>query len=247
MLSAQLVRSDENCPSTDRPMPTTAIFNPTRPRHIKHCPYRKLDPFVRCDQSRSRLSIRRPAEQRRAEARGLRPRHYFMRLRVPWPDAGEGGTRDAIPSEHLMRERSAPQNRLSAETKEGIGSRGVAQERHGLFRSGAFAAARVRRPSIQNIRERYSDHPPARIPARLTSSRLVSSAAPRLFCLPMHVAQQCGPFATYRPVSCLPASTICGCITAHRSDDWQQNLPEPHCGADFMVPSSCFTIRGPLL
>jgi hypothetical protein len=64
MLSAQLVRSDENCPSTDRPMPTTAIFNPTRPRHIKHCPYRKLDHFVRCDQSRrSRLSIRRPAEQ----------------------------------------------------------------------------------------------------------------------------------------------------------------------------------------
>jgi len=25
MLSDQLVRSDENCPSTDRPMPTTAI------------------------------------------------------------------------------------------------------------------------------------------------------------------------------------------------------------------------------
>jgi hypothetical protein len=37
--------------------------------------------------------------------------------------------------------------------------RAVARERHGLFRCGAFAAARVRRPSIQNIR-RYSDHPP---------------------------------------------------------------------------------------
>jgi len=38
----------------------------------------------------------------------------------------------------------------------------VARERHGLFRCGAFAAARLRRPSIQNIRERYSDHvPPA--------------------------------------------------------------------------------------
>jgi hypothetical protein len=36
----------------------------------------------------------------------------------------------------------------------------VARERHGLFRCGAFAAARVRRPSIQNIRERYSDHVP---------------------------------------------------------------------------------------
>jgi hypothetical protein len=91
MLSAQLVRSDENCPSTDRPMPTTAIFNPTRPRHIKHCPYRKLDPFVRCDQSRrSRLSIRRPAEQSGGQRPvGCVPATTFMRLRVPWPDAGE--------------------------------------------------------------------------------------------------------------------------------------------------------------
>ena len=55
--------------------------------------------------------------------------------------------------------------------------RAVARERHGLFRCGAFAAARVRRPSIQNIRERYSDHSPRpRIPGRLTSCRLVSSA-----------------------------------------------------------------------
>ena len=38
--------------------------------------------------------------------------------------------------------------------------RAVARERHGLFRCGTFAAARVRRPSIQNIRERYSDHVP---------------------------------------------------------------------------------------
>src|SRR5215475_10183767 len=37
---------------------------------------------------------------------------------------------------------------------------GVARERHGLFRCGASAAARVRRPSIQNIRERYSDRVP---------------------------------------------------------------------------------------
>ena len=36
--------------------------------------------------------------------------------------------------------------------------RAVARERHGLFRCGAFAAARVRRPSIQNIRERYFGH-----------------------------------------------------------------------------------------
>jgi hypothetical protein len=35
----------------------------------------------------------------------------------------------------------------------------------------------ARRPSIQNIRERYSDYSPRpRIPGRLTSCRLVSSA-----------------------------------------------------------------------
>src|SRR5262245_65444900 len=36
--------------------------------------------------------------------------------------------------------------------------RAIARERHGLFRCGASAAARVRHPSIQHIRERYSDH-----------------------------------------------------------------------------------------
>jgi hypothetical protein len=36
----------------------------------------------------------------------------------------------------------------------------VAWERHGLFRCGAFAAASERRPSIQHIRERYSNHVP---------------------------------------------------------------------------------------
>ena len=46
--------------------------------------------------------------------------------------------------------------------------RAVARERHGLFRCGSFPAARVRRPSIQNIRERHSDHVPrARILGRL--------------------------------------------------------------------------------
>ena len=101
--------------------------------------------------------------------------------------------------------------------------RAVARERHGLFRCGAFAAARVRRPSIQNIRERYSDHSPRpRIPGRLTSCRLLSSA-PHLGFLSARstYAQQCCALATYRSVSCLSASTICGCITAHRSDDWR--------------------------
>jgi hypothetical protein len=39
MLSAvHLVRSDENGPSSDRPVPTTAIFDATRPRHILSLP-----------------------------------------------------------------------------------------------------------------------------------------------------------------------------------------------------------------
>jgi hypothetical protein len=42
-----------------------------------------------------------------------------------------------------------------------------------------------RRPSIQNIRERYSDYSPRpRIPGRLTSCRLVSSAPHSAFCQP---------------------------------------------------------------
>jgi len=47
-----------------------------------------------------------------------------------------------------------------SETKKGQDRRAVARERHGLFRCGAFAAARVRRPSIQSTRERCSDHVP---------------------------------------------------------------------------------------
>jgi hypothetical protein len=36
----------------------------------------------------------------------------------------------------------------------------------------------------------------------------------------MHIVQHCGLLATYRPVSCLSASTICRCITAiGRTDD----------------------------
>jgi len=47
-----------------------------------------------------------------------------------------------------------------SEAKKDADRRAVARERHGLFRCSAFAAARVRRPSIQNIRERYSDRVP---------------------------------------------------------------------------------------
>jgi hypothetical protein len=62
-------------------------------------------------------------------------------------------------------------------------STGSARERHGLFRYGAFGAARVRRPPIQNIRERYfNDVLRARISGRLISSRLVSSSRTAAFC-----------------------------------------------------------------
>ena len=48
-----------------------------------------------------------------------------------------------------------------AAKKKGVkDQRAVARERHGLFRCDVCAAARVRRLSIQNIRERYSDHVP---------------------------------------------------------------------------------------
>src|SRR5262245_60037738 len=40
------------------------------------------------------------------------------------------------------------------------GSTGSARERHGLFRCGAFAAARLHAHRSKNIRERYSDHVP---------------------------------------------------------------------------------------
>src|SRR5262249_24995810 len=85
-----------------------------------------------------------------------------------------------FPSQHPTFDRSAPSNR--SETKNGQDRRAVARERHGLFRCGAFAAAHVRRPSIQNIRERYSDRvPPGPNNGRLTSSRLVSSARTVVF------------------------------------------------------------------
>src|SRR5262249_10092828 len=85
--------------------------------------------------------------------------------------------------------------------------------------------------------------PRARIPGRLTSSRLISSAAPR----PIHIVQHCGLLATYRPVSCLSASTICRCITAVGRTVGERDLPEPHCGADFMVHCRCFTDSGALI
>src|ERR671936_2098190 len=50
-------------------------------------------------------------------------------------------------------------------------STGSARERHGLFRFGAFQAARIRRPSIQYTREWY--RPQARIAGHLTFHAVV--------------------------------------------------------------------------
>src|SRR5262249_32687860 len=125
--------------------------------------------------------------------------------------------------------------------------RAVARERHGLFRCGTFAAARVRRPSIQNIRERYSDHvPPGPNTWRLNILPLGQfRPAPRLSVSPIHIAQQCGPLTTYRRASCLSASTICRYITAiGRTIGEVRTEPGPHCRANFMVHCRCFTDSG---
>src|SRR5215471_17565513 len=62
----------------------------------------------------------------------------------------------------------------------------------------------------------------------------------------MHVARQCGAPVTYRPVSYLSASTICRCTTAIGRTIGEQELPVPHCGADFMIHCRCFTDSGAL-
>src|SRR5262249_27303379 len=59
---------------------------------------------------------------------------------------------------------------------------------------------------------------------------------PRLSVSLIHIAQKCGPFATYRPVSCLSASTICGCITACGSDGTRAGLPRATLRSGFHGP-----------
>jgi hypothetical protein len=82
------------------------------------------------------------------------------------------------------------------------------------------AMLRVRRPSIQNIRKRYSDRVPPG-PNTWTLNILPLGQFPRTVS-PIHVDQQCDPFATYRPVSCLSASMICRCIAITQP-------PPPRC------------------
>ena len=71
----------------------------------------------------------------------------------------------------------------------------------------------VRRSSIQNIRERYV--PPGPNTWTLNIQPLGRFHPHRHFLLARStLPQQCGSFATYRPLSCPTASTICRCIAA---------------------------------
>ena len=65
---------------------------------------------------------------------------------------------------------------------------------HGLFRAGAFQAARIRRPSIE-----YSGvvSPPGPISWSLNIGQV--PPALRLSVSPIYIALKCDPFATYRP------------------------------------------------
>jgi hypothetical protein len=59
-----------------------------------------------------------------------------------------------------------------------------------------------RRPSIQYAKVVLRFISPARTPSRLTSSRFARYARIVAFCeVPIHIAQQCGSFNTYRRVS----------------------------------------------
>jgi hypothetical protein len=94
-----------------------------------------------------------------------------------------------------------------------LGSTDSARKRHGLFRCGAFQAARIRRPSIQYSRVVLPPGPnswPLNIPAAYSVPARTAAFS--------YLAQQCGPFATYRRLTPSPASMICRCITAIISD-----------------------------
>ena len=100
----------------------------------------------------------------------------------------------------------------------------------------------VRRPSIQNIRERYSDHVPrARTVDQLTCSGLVKFRPHCGFSLSaIQIAQQCGRFATYRRVSRRFVSAICRCITAVESGGRRAGLTRATLRVEFRGPLRAF-------
>src|SRR5262252_5977754 len=68
--------------------------------------------------------------------------------------------------------------------------------------SSAATPSEPPRPSIQYAKVVLRFISPARMPSRLTSSRFARYARIVAFCeVPIHIAQQCGPFNTYRRVS----------------------------------------------
>jgi hypothetical protein len=85
---------------------------------------------------------------------------------------------------------NAPNQAAGAALANGHDRRAVARERHGLFRCGASAAAHVRRPSIQNIRERNSDHVPPGPNTRTLNIQPLGQfrPAPPLSVSPSHIA-----------------------------------------------------------
>jgi hypothetical protein len=101
------------------------------------------------------------------------------------------------------------------------------------------AMLRVRRPSIQNIRKRYSDRVPPG-PNTWTLNILPLGQFPRTVS-PIHIDQQCDPFATYRPVSCLYASMICRCIAIP-----QPSPPRCRCVPWAMAPTNIGAAGGAL-
>src|SRR5262245_54478060 len=135
-----------------------------------------------------------------------------------------------------------------AAKKKGVRDRrAVARERHGLFRCGAFAAARLHAPRSKIFGSGIPImSPQARTPGRLTTSRLISSARTAAFCYPIHIAQQCGPLTTYRRASCLSASTICRYITAIGRTIGEGGLNPGHiAGRISWSTAGALPIRGP--
>ena len=88
--------------------------------------------------------------------------------------------------------------------------------------------------------------PRARIPGRLTSKPLGQFPPAGLSVRPDPHCPAVWPVGHYRPVRCLSASTICGCITACRSDGRRAGLPRATLRGGFHGPlPGVLPIRGP--
>src|SRR5262245_52627278 len=147
-----------------------------------------------------------------------------LRSTHPRRPAFEAEHADAIPSQHPMRDRSAPQNGLSAAKQERSGSTNGAG--NGSFRARPYA------PPIDPIfGSGIAIMPPAPNTWPLNIEPRGRFHRRRDFSVSaIHIAPQCGAFATYRRVSCLIASTICRCIAASRIGMAGAGLTRPIAG-----------------